>query len=192
MAVGVAHRVAQLRRRGRGAFGAEAHVDRLRAVVGGVDDGPAYAGLREVALLDQQTAVIACPGEADAVIGDCAGQARDMRAVSGAIDNRRPFAGIAVEVVSVCDLARQVGMRGVHARIDHTHLGAIAVRDAPRLGKVLKLCPPLKRRARRRARRGLGQGQSRVVRGRLERLNLSRERLPPAAKHYESQQQRYQ
>jgi hypothetical protein len=146
-----------------GAFGAEAHIDRLRAVVGGIDDRRDHAAFGEIALLDQQAAVIAGAGDAKGVVGAPARQPRHMRAVSRAIHRGRAFFRFAVEVVGVFDAVREVGLAGVDARVDHSHLGADAVRVSPRLRQPLAIGPPLDRCSRRRAGRRLGRAQRRIV-----------------------------
>ncbi len=109
VAVGVAHRFGELRRRRLEAGGAEAHVDRLRAVVDGVKDRLRDTGLGEVAFLDQQVAPVAGCRKADAVVGVGAGQPGDVRAVPGAIDGGGAFVRFAVDVVRVGDLADEIG-----------------------------------------------------------------------------------
>jgi hypothetical protein len=166
--VGVLDRFAQLRRGGRGAFGPKAHVDRLRTVVGRVDDRLHLAAFGEVAFLDQEATVIPSPHHADAVVARRARDPRHGGAVSVVIDGCRAFAGFAVDVVGVRDLAGQVRLGGVHAGVDHRHQGTVAVRDAPRLRQVLTQRPPLDRRARGGPGRRLGGAQRGIVRKPLQ------------------------
>ena len=82
---------------------------------------------------------------------------RSGRSVGG------PSVGSPSRSTAAGDAPGELRVRGVDARVDDRHGGAVALRDVPGGGQVLARGPPLDRRARRES--GLGRGRARGRRG---------------------------
>ena len=114
-------------------------------------------------LLDDQVAVEAGADDADADVPRRAGQPGDVSAVTDLVGGRRAGAGVRVDLVRRGDLALELGVGGVDPGVDHGDVDPLAALQRPRLREVLLERPPLDRRPRGSAGRGLRRGERGVV-----------------------------
>lgn len=147
---------------------AEAHVDRLHAVIGRVDDRGCDRGVAEVGLLDHQAAVVARARDPRAVAGRRARERRDVRAVALLVGPGRPAGARRPLIGEPGDLRRQLWMRRVDPGVDHADERVLAARHVPGGREALAQQRPGERRlARQRRQRRAGgrlwQRQRRVV-----------------------------
>ena len=154
-------------RGGVAAVGPEAHVDRVGAAVGRVDDRLRHREVAQVRALDDEAATVCPAGEADAVAAVRAGQRGDVGPMPRVVVARVVRLGVLVD--RRADATGELGMAGVDAGVDHADHRAAAGRDVPGGGEVLAERPPFHRRPWRRAGRALLGGERRVARVRADR-----------------------